>query len=72
MSCWNNPPEDVPHQRDKGAHTNIISSLDELAMCQPSQKAWDELVWPAQSAAPHVPPQNEHVGYIQGHVVELG
>ena len=72
VSCWNDPREDVPHQRDKGAHANIISYLDELATCQPLLKAWDELIWPPPSAVPHLPCQNEHVGYIQRHVVELG
>ena len=41
-------------------------------MHQPSWKAWDELVWPPPSTAPHMLPKNKHVGYIQGHVVELG
>ena len=72
MSCWNDPPEDFPHQRDEGTHTNIISYFDKLATCQPSQKAWDKLVWPPPSAVPHLLCQNEHVGYMQGHVVELG
>ena len=65
------PPGDVLHQRDEGTHANIISYLDELAMCPPSGKAWDELVWPPASSAPHMPCQSEHVGYIQGCIVEL-
>ena len=72
MSCWNDPLEGVLCQRDEGAHANVISYLDELATCQPLQRAWDELVWPPESTAPHVLPQNEHVGYIQGHFMELG
>ena len=44
VSCWNDPPEYVPHQRDEGTHTNVISYLDELATCQPLRKAWDKLV----------------------------
>ena len=66
MSCWNDPPEDILHQRDEGTQANVISYLDELAMCQPSSKAWDKLVWPPASSVPHMPHQNEHVGYIQG------
>ena len=66
------PPEDIPHQRDEGTYTNVISYLDELATHQPLQKAWDELIWPPPSAVPNMQHQNEHVGYIQGCVVEYG
>ena len=52
MNYWNNPSKDVLHQRDEGAHANIISYLDELAMHQPSQRAWDELVWPHRLLLP--------------------
>ena len=72
MSCWNDPPEDLLCQRDEGAHAKVISYLDELAMYQPSRKAWDELVWLPASSVPHMLCQNEHVGYIQGHIVKLG
>ena len=54
--AMNDPLEDVPCQRDKGAHAKVISYLDELAMHQPLWRAWDELIWPSQSTAPHVPP----------------
>ena len=63
---------ECPHQRDEGACTNIISYLDELAMCQPSRRAWDKLVWPPVSSVPSMLCKAEHLGYIQGHVVELG
>ena len=72
VCCWSEPPGDVLQQRDKGAYANVISYLNELATCQPSRKAWDELVWPPVSSVPHMPCQAEHIGYIQGHVVELG
>ena len=52
VDCWSKPPGDIPHQRDEGACANIISYLDELATCQPSRKAWDELVWPPVSSVP--------------------
>ena len=41
-------------------------------MHQPSRKAWDELVWPPVSSVPSMPHQAEHLGYIQGHMMELG
>ena len=72
IDCWSELPENVPHQRDEGACVDIISYLDELAMCQPSRKAWDKLVWPPVSSVPSMPCQAEHFSYIQGHMVELG
>ena len=72
MRCWDNPLKRVPCQKDEGAKAKVISYLDELAMHQPSQKAWDKMVWPPPSSAPILPCQHEHVGYIQGCVVELG
>ena len=72
MDCWSEPSGDVLCQRDKGTYANLISYLDELAMCQPSRKAWDKLVCPPVSSVPHMPQMAEHIGYIQGHVVELG
>ena len=50
----------------------MISYLDELAMCQPSRKAWDKLVWPPVSSVPSMPCQAEYFGYIQGLIVKLG
>ena len=72
VSCWSEPLGDVPHQRDEGAYANVISYLDELATCHPLRKAWDELVWPPASSVPHMPCQIEHIGYVQGCIVELG
>ena len=72
MSCWSDPSGDVPCQRDEGACANVISYLDELATCWPSRKAWNELVWPPASSVTHMPCPTEHIGYIQGCVVELG
>ena len=72
MSCWNDPLEDIPHQSNESVHANVISYLDELAMCQLSWEGWDELVWLRQPAVPHMAHQNKHVGYIQGCMVELG
>ena len=71
VCCWSKPPGNILHQRDEGAYANIISYLDELAMCWPSRKAWDELVWPPVYSVPCMPCHAEHVGYIQGCVVEL-
>ena len=56
MCCWSKPLGDVPCQRDKSAHANVISYLDELAMCQPSRKACDKLVWPPSICSPHATP----------------
>ena len=70
--CWSEPPGDFPHQMDEGAYANVISYPDELATCQPSRKAWDKLVWPPVSSVHLMLCQAEHLGYIQGHVVELG
>ena len=44
VDCWSEPPGDVLCQRDEGTYADVISYLDELAMHQPSWKAWDELV----------------------------
>ena len=72
VSCWSDPPGDIPCRRDEGTYANIISYLDELAMHQPLRKAWDKLVWPPASSVLHMLHQTEHIGYIQGHIVELG
>ena len=69
VDCWNEPPLDIPCQRDEDAFTNIITYLDELAS---SRKAWDELVWPPVSSAPCMLPLPEHLGYIQSCIVEMG
>ena len=72
MDCWGNNPKQVPQQKDEGAHTKVISYLNELAMCCPSRKSWDELVWPPQSTMPVSPHERVSVSYLQGHVMELG
>ena len=72
VDCWSEPLGNVPHQRDEEACMDIISYLDELAMCRPSRKSWNELVWPPVSSVPSMPRQAEHLSYIQGQVLELG
>ena len=72
VSCWCDPPGDVLDQRDQGTNANVISYLDELVTCRPYRKALDKLVWPPASSVPHMPCQTEHVGYIQGCIIELG
>ena len=72
VDCWSEPPGDVLHQRDEGAHADVISYLDELAMRQPSRKVWDELMWSPVSSVPRMQHQADYLSYIQGHVVELG
>ena len=72
VDCWDPPQEDVSHQKDSGAHAKVISYLDEVATCQPSQRAWDKLVWPPASTKPAAPPQLEVFGYIQGLAADLG
>ena len=41
VDCWSKLLRNVPHQRDEGACADMISYLDELAMCWPCRKAWD-------------------------------
>ena len=72
VDCWSKLPENVSHQRDEGACVDEISYLNELATCQPSRKAWAELVWPPVSSVPSMLCQAEHFGYIQGWIVQLG
>ena len=70
--CWSELPTTVLPQRDEGTFVEVISHLDNLAQCQPTRKAWDELVFPPPPVAPCSPCWSRHFGYIQGQVVELG
>ena len=69
--CWNEPPQEVPHQRDEGIFAEVISHLDQLAKRLPTRRAWDELVFPPPPAEPHMPHWSGHLGYIRGHMVDL-
>ena len=69
---WNEPPWEVPHQRDEGVFAEVISHLNQLAKHLPTMWAWDELVFPPPPAEPYMPCQSGHLGYIRGHVVYLG
>ena len=42
-SCYGQPLEEVPCQKDEGPFVEVISYLDELAWCMPAIKAWDKL-----------------------------
>ena len=70
--CWNEPPWEVPCQRDEGAFAEMISHLDQLAKCLPTRQVWDELVFLPPLAKPHTPCWSGHLGYIMGHMVNLG
>ena len=70
MDCWGDNPEQVPQQKDKGAHAKVISYLNELATHRPSRKSWDELVWSPQSTMPVLP--CERVSPLQGCIVKMG
>ena len=45
-SCCGQLQEEVLHQKDEGPFMDVISYLDELVQCMPTQKAWNELVFP--------------------------
>ena len=47
----------------------VIDHLDELAVRQPSQRAWDEFQWPELQASPS---SDIKLAYIQGRVVDMG
>ena len=50
--CWEPTPRALYHQRDNGSTTYAISYLDELAVCIPTLKAWDQMVWPTMVVIP--------------------
>ena len=52
-SCWGQPLEEVPSQKDEGPFTEVISCLDELAQHVPTRKAWDELIFLPPPSEPH-------------------
>ena len=70
--CWNEPTWKVPCQRDEGIFTKVISQLDQLAKHIPTRWAWDELVFLPPPAEPCTPRWSRHLGYIRGHMVDLG
>ena len=42
--CWEPAPNTLYDQRENGPIAHIISYLDELAVCIPTLKAWDQMV----------------------------
>ena len=70
--CWEPTPRALYHQRDNDLTTHVISYLDELAVCIPTLKAWDQMVWPATSAILHALTEAESYGYCQSQAVDLG
>ena len=50
--CWEPTPRTLHHQRDNSPTAHIISYLDELAVCLPTNEAWDETVWPTMAVTP--------------------
>ena len=71
-TCWGQLLEGVLCQKDEGPFAEVISYLDELARCVPTEKAWDELVFPPPVAKLHAPHHSSHLGYILSHTVDLG
>ena len=71
-SCWGQPLEEVPCQKDELPFMEVISHLDELAQHVPTKKALNELIFPTPPAEPHAPCQSRHLGYIMGHTMNLG
>ena len=45
-SCWGQPAGEVPLLKQDGPFTDVIAYLDHLVQCVPTQKVWDELVFP--------------------------
>ena len=71
-SCWGQPAVQVLLQKQDGPFANVIAYLDDLAWCILTQKAWDEMVFPASLTEPSVPCKSNHLGYILGHTIDLG
>ena len=71
-SCWGQLAVEVPLQKQDGPFTDVIAYLDDLAWHVPTQKAWDELVFPAPLTEPGMPCKSNHFSYILGHMVDLG
>ena len=65
-SCWGQPLEEVPHQKDKRPFAEVISCLDELAWHVPTRKAWDELIFLPPPAEPCTPPLEQSPGVYYG------
>ena len=71
-SCWVQPAAKVLLQKQDGPFTNVIAYLDDLAWHVLIKKAWDELVFLAPLTEPSMPCKRNHLGYIFGHMVDLG
>ena len=71
-SCWGQLAAEVLLQKQDGPFADVIAYLDDLARCVLTQKAWDELVFPAPLTEPSVPLKSNHLGYILGLTVDLG
>ena len=71
-SCWNELPDEAPHQRDEGHSTEVTPCLDQVVQCMPTRKAWDELVYLVPTAVPCTPHQSGHLGYIMSCMVDVG
>ena len=69
--CWEPVPRELYQQRDNGPTTQVISYLDELAVCMPTLEAWKQMVWPTMAAILHELIEAESYGYSQGQVVDL-
>ena len=71
-SCWGQPAAEVPLQKQDGPFADVITYLDDLVRCMLIWKAWDELVFPVPLTEPSAPRKSNHLGYILGHMVDLG
>ena len=63
-ACWGQLVAEVPLQKQDGSFANVIAFLDGLVHHVPSQKVWDELVFPAPLAEPCILHRSTHLGYI--------
>ena len=69
--CWEPSSRTLHHQQDNSPTTHIISYLNELAVCLPTNEAWDELVQPSTAVIPQVPTEAKSYRYCQGQAVDL-
>ena len=70
--CWELLPRGVFRRRERGAISQAITFLDDMAVCIPMLDAWDQFVWPPSVAMPWAATEVEQYGYHHGNAVDLG
>ena len=70
-SCWGQLAGEIPLQKQDGPFTDVITYLDDLLCHMLTQKAWDELVFPAPLTEPSMLCKSNHLGYILGCTVDI-